>query len=78
MVKDLDQLFITHVLERDLVSREDLERCRKEQKREAKRGRRYYLGQLMIQRRLITCEQFLEIENALEQKIYECSTCKSR
>lgn len=78
MVTDLDELFLKHVLEHDLVTPEQINRCKKEQKREAKRGRRYYLGQLMIQHRLITCEQFLDVENALNQKIYECGACKSR
>jgi DNA-directed RNA polymerase subunit RPC12/RpoP len=78
MLVDLDEVLVNYALERGFVSPAEIEDCRREQKAEERAGRQYYIGQILIQRRILSCEQFLEIENALEQKIYECAGCKTR
>ena len=78
MLVDLDDLFCRAALERRLVTADAVAECRRIQKDEAKKGRRYYIGQLLIRQRHLTCEQFLELENALKHKLYECHACKAR
>jgi serine/threonine protein kinase/formylglycine-generating enzyme required for sulfatase activity/DNA-directed RNA polymerase subunit RPC12/RpoP len=75
---DFDEVFIQHAVQNGYVSVTDVEACRQEQAKKGKAGQRYYLGQLLIQKRLISCEDFLKIENKLEHKIYECAHCKAR
>ncbi|MCO5168324.1 MAG: SUMF1/EgtB/PvdO family nonheme iron enzyme [Planctomycetes bacterium] len=78
MLVDLDEVFCRYALEHGFVTKDELEGCRAIQQEEARAGRRYYLGQVLIRQRVLTCEEFLEIENALDQKLYECATCKTR
>jgi len=78
MLVDFDGAFCRYALEHGFVSEDEVAECKRLQKKEAKAGRRYYIGQLFIRRRILACEDFLAIENALEQKIYECAKCKAR
>ncbi|RMG14360.1 MAG: hypothetical protein D6731_10505 [Planctomycetota bacterium] len=78
MLVDLDEVFVRYAVEHGYVTLAQVEEARRERARCERRGRRYYLGQVLIQQRALTCDQFLEIENALEARIYECSKCKTR
>jgi serine/threonine protein kinase/formylglycine-generating enzyme required for sulfatase activity len=78
MLVDFDDIFIEHALKQGFVTQDQVAECRRVQRDEAETGRRYYLGQIMIRRRYLSCADFLEIENALGQKLYECMTCKAR
>ena len=78
MLVDFDDLFCRAALERRLVTPEAVAECRRLQEAEGKKGHRYYIGQLLIRQRHLSCEQFLELENALKQKLYECQGCKAR
>ena len=69
MLVDFDDLFVRHALEHGHVSAEQVAAVQKIQQKQAKKGRRYYLAQLLIQKRVISTEVFLEIEDALEQKL---------
>ncbi len=78
MLVDFDEVFVRYALEEGYVTAEQVERCRAIQRDEQRSARSYYIGQLLIQRRYLSCEDFLAIENALDQQIYECATCKAR
>ena len=78
MAPTFDEAFCRYALARGYVTEDSVRECRALQKRERKKGRKSYIGQLLIQQRHLSCEEFLEIENHLEQKIYECAHCKKR
>jgi serine/threonine protein kinase/formylglycine-generating enzyme required for sulfatase activity/DNA-directed RNA polymerase subunit RPC12/RpoP len=78
MLVDLDDLFCKHALERGLASEAEVRECKRIQADEARAGRSYYVGQIFIKQRIIACEDFLAIEHALDQKLYECAKCKTR
>ena len=78
MLVDFDEVFIKHAVKHGYVTEEQVADCVRLQRAEAKRGRRYYVGQLLIRKRHLSCDDFLEIENELGQKLYECATCKER
>jgi serine/threonine-protein kinase len=78
MLVDFDDVFIEHALKNGYVSAEQVAECRRLQKKEAESNRRYYVGQILIRRRYLSCADFLTIENALGHKLYECMGCKAR
>lgn len=75
---EFDALFIKCALGEKFVTPKQLEECLLIQRREADRGRRYTIGQVLIKKRYLSCNNFLEIQNKLECKIYECHVCKTR
>jgi serine/threonine protein kinase/formylglycine-generating enzyme required for sulfatase activity len=75
---EFDSLFIKNALQQKVVSPDQMEECLLVQRREAKSGRKYSIGQILIKRRYISCADFLTIQNNLERKVYECNTCKTR
>jgi serine/threonine protein kinase/formylglycine-generating enzyme required for sulfatase activity len=75
---EFDSLFIKNALHQKLVSPDQMEECLQVQRREADSGRKYSIGQILIKRRYISCTDFLNIQNNLERKVYECNTCKTR
>ncbi|MEZ0230733.1 MAG: serine/threonine protein kinase, partial [Planctomycetota bacterium] len=78
MLVDFDDVFIEHALKHGYVSAEQIAECKKLQKKELEGGRKYYLGQVLIRKRYLSCGDFLEIENELGHKLYECAKCKAR
>jgi serine/threonine protein kinase/formylglycine-generating enzyme required for sulfatase activity len=78
MLVDFDEVFCKYAVEQGYVTQEQVAECLRTRKSERKKGRSYYVGQLLIRKRLLTCDDFLEIENALGQKIYECAGCRER
>jgi serine/threonine protein kinase/formylglycine-generating enzyme required for sulfatase activity/DNA-directed RNA polymerase subunit RPC12/RpoP len=78
MLVDFDEVFCRYAVQHGYISAEQVEECRELQAGEAKAGTRYYVGQILIRQRYLSCEDFLAIENELEQKLYECSHCKAR
>ena len=78
MLVDFDDVFVEHALKHGYVSAEHIADCKKVQKKELDGGRKYYLGQILIRKRYLSCADFLEIENELGHKLYECASCKAR
>src|SRR2546421_9430033 len=78
MLVDFDDVFVEHALKHGYVSAEQIAECKKLQKKELEGGRKYYLGQVLIRKRYLSCGDFLAIENELGHKLYECSRCKAR
>ncbi len=78
MLVDFDEVFVKYAVAQGYVTAEQVEQARRAQRHERARGRPCYIGQLLIQRRDLSCEDFLAIEDALDQQIYECARCKAR
>src|SRR5579884_3835276 len=78
MLVDFDDIFIEHALKHGFITPAQVAECKGVQKQEAEAGRKYYIGQILIRRRYLSCGDFLDIENALGRKLYECMTCKAR
>jgi serine/threonine protein kinase/formylglycine-generating enzyme required for sulfatase activity len=78
MLVDFDDVFVEHALKHGYVTAEQVAESKKAQKKELEGGRKYYIGQILIRRRFLSCADFLEIENELGHKLYECATCKAR
>ncbi|MBI3725554.1 SUMF1/EgtB/PvdO family nonheme iron enzyme, partial [bacterium] len=78
MLVDFDDVFIDYAIRNGFVTAPQVDECRSLQKKEGEQGKRSYLGQILIKKRFLTCSAFLEIENALGQKLYECTECRAR
>jgi serine/threonine protein kinase/formylglycine-generating enzyme required for sulfatase activity/DNA-directed RNA polymerase subunit RPC12/RpoP len=78
MLVDFDEVFINYAVKHGIVTAAEISAARRKQKASSKAGQKYYLGQILIQERIMTCEQFLKVENAIGQKIYECAACNTR
>ena len=62
MLVDFDDVFVEHALKHGYVSADQIADAKKQKKKELDGGRRYYLGQILIKQRALSCGDFLEIE----------------
>ncbi len=62
-------------IRKGFVTREQLQECLEEQKSGKEAGRHLRLGQILMQRRLLSTQQFLEVLKAQEQMSLACVSC---
>ncbi len=78
IVTDFDRLLADHAVKNGICSPEQVNECLRIQEKLADEGKVYYLGQVLIKQRYISCTAFLDLENELNRKLYECENCSER
>lgn len=74
----INDLFGRLAVQLEFASQEQVEECLAEQRLMESQGQRMRLGQIMLKRRFLTTEQFLEILRLQEKTVLTCPSCQAR